>query len=272
MGFSASHADTSGEVFENAVRHQEIRVFGPAMAGLSEFDLYSTERFAMRRGGMGAGGRAISDMAVEYHQRRSAFRIAKRCQGLFNPRNVVGVSDMNYIPAIAGETNGYIFGERQPRAAFYRDVVVVVDPTQIIEAKVAGERRRFRANALHQASVSAYGIDVVIEDGKIRLVVPHSEPALRDCHTDAGRNALSERTGGRLHAGYQVVFGMPWRMTPKLPKAPDIVKGDGRPAQCFVLRIHGLRVRKVKHRPQQHRRVAVRQHEEIGRASCRERV
>ena len=128
---------------------------------------------------------------------------------------------------------------------------------------MAGERRRFRANALHQASVSAYGIDVVIEDGKIRLVVPHSEPALRDCHTDAGRNALSERTGGRLHAGYQVVFGMPWRMTPKLPKAPDIVKGDGRPAQCFVLRIHGLRVRKVKHRPQQHRRVAVRQHEAV---------
>src|SRR5260370_38570638 len=109
-------------------------------------------------------------MAVEYHQRRSAVRIAKRCEGLFNARNVVGVSDMNYIPAIAGETNGYIFGERQPRAAFYRDVVVVVDPTQIIEAKVAGERRRFRANPLLQASASHYGIDVEIEDDKIRLV------------------------------------------------------------------------------------------------------
>src|SRR6476660_2451191 len=203
----------------------------------------------MRRSGIVAVWRAISDMAVEYHQCRSTFRIAKRRQGLLDTHNVVSVTDVQYVPAIAGETSGDIFGERQPRAAFYRDVVVVVDPTQIIETKVAGERRRFRANTLHQASVAAYGIDVIIEDGKIRLVVPHSEPALRDCHTDAGRNALSERTGGRLHAGYQVVFGMPWRVTTKLAKAPDIVEGDSRPAQRFVLGIHGLRARKIMHRP-----------------------
>ena len=139
MGFSASHADTGGEVFENAVRHQEIRVFGPTIGAFSEFDFFNTERLAMRRGRIVAVWRAISDMAVEYHQRRSAFRIAKRCQGLFNPRNLVGVSDMNYIPAIAGETNGYIFGERQPRASLDSDVVIVVDPAEIIEAEMAGE-------------------------------------------------------------------------------------------------------------------------------------
>src|SRR6476660_4078371 len=119
MGFSASHADTGGEVFENAVRHQEIRVFGPTIGAFSEFDFFNTERLAMRRGRIMAMWRAISDMAVEYYQRRSAFRIAKRCQGLFNLRNVVGITDVEDIPAITGETNGYIFGDRQPRTALY---------------------------------------------------------------------------------------------------------------------------------------------------------
>src|SRR5262249_17417783 len=134
---------------------------------------------------------------------------------------------------------------------------------QIVEAKVAGERRRFRADALHQASISTYGVDVVIEDGKVRLVVSHREPALRDCHTDTGRNALSERAGSRLHTGYKMVFGMAWRVTPKLAKAPDIVEGNGRPAQRLILGIHGLCAGKIEDRPQQHRRVAVRQHEAV---------
>ena len=206
----------------------------------------------MRRGRIVAVWRAISDMAVEYHQRWSTFRFAKRRQDLFDAWNVVGVTDVQYVPAIASETNGYIFRERQPRAAFYRDVVVVIDPAQAIEAKVACERRRFRADALHQASVSAYGVDIVIEDRKIRLVVSHSEPALCDCHTNAGRNALSERASGRLHPGYQVIFRMPRRVTPKLAKTSDIVEGDSGPAQRFVLGIHGLRAREVKHGPQQH--------------------
>src|SRR5260370_11582594 len=116
MGFSASHADTSGEVFENAVRHQEIRVLGPTIGAFSEFDFFNTERLAMRRGRIVAVWRAISDMAVEYHQRRSAFRIAKRCQGLFNPRNVVGLSDMNHIPAIPVQTKRHILRQPPPPA------------------------------------------------------------------------------------------------------------------------------------------------------------
>src|SRR6185312_802150 len=102
----------------------------------------------------------------------------------------VGITDVQDVPAIASETDSYIFREGQPGAAFYRDMIVVVDPAQVIEAEVAGQRRRFRADAFHQAAVAAYGVNIVVEDGKVRLVVPHREPALRDCHTDAGRNAL----------------------------------------------------------------------------------
>src|SRR5689334_5631461 len=110
-------------------------------------------------------------------------------------------------------------------------MIVVVDPAKVIEAEVAGQRCRLGADAFHQAAVAAYAVNIVVEDGKVRLVVPHSEPALRDRHTDAGRNTLSERAGGGLDAGYQMVFRMSWRVTPKLAKAADIVEGNSRPSQ-----------------------------------------
>ena len=128
---------------------------------------------------------------------------------------------------------------------------------------MAGERRRLRADAFHQAAVAANRVDVVVEEVEARLVVAAGEPLARDRHADAGGDALAQRAGGRLDAGDPVIFRMARRLAAELAEMPDVVERDRRLAQPLVLGVHRLRAGQMQHRPQQHRGVAVRQHEAI---------
>ena len=65
---------------------------------------------------------------------------------------------------------------------------------------MTGQRRCFRPDAFHQAAVSANRIDVVIEDLEAGPVVTVGEPLLGDPHSDAGSNALAQRTGRGFNA------------------------------------------------------------------------
>jgi hypothetical protein len=60
-----------------------------------------------------------------------------------------------------------------------------------------------------------------------------------------------------------MVFGVSWRFAFQLPEMADIVQADGGVAQSFVAGIHGLRPGEVKHRPEQHRRMTVREHKPV---------
>ena len=128
---------------------------------------------------------------------------------------------------------------------------------------MARERCRLGADAFHQAAVAADGVDVVIEHLEARAVVAIGEPPLADRHADAGRDALAQRAGGRLHARHHAVFGMPGRLAAELTEPADVVERDRRLAQPLVVGIHGPRPGQVEHRPEQHRGVAVREHEAV---------
>ena len=60
-----------------------------------------------------------------------------------------------------------------------------------------------------------------------------------------------------------VVLGMPGRLAAELAEAADVVERDRRLAQPLVVGVHGPRPGQVQHRPEQHRGVAVREHEAI---------
>ena len=149
------------------------------------------------------------------------------------------------------------------RVPFDGDVVVVVDPAEIVEAQVAGQRRRLRRDALHHAAVAADGVDVVVEDLEARPVVAVGEPLLADGHADAGGDALPERAGRGLDARDPVVLGVSGRLAVELAEVADVVEGHRRLPQALVVGIHRLRPGEVEHGPEQHRGVAVGEHEPI---------
>src|SRR5580692_9016911 len=114
---------------------------------------------------------------------------------------------------------------------------------------MAGERGRLRADAFHQATVAANGIDVVIEEIEAGLVVSAAEPFPCDGHADAVGDALAERSRRRLHPRRQVIFRMPRRFAAELTEMANVVERDRRLAKTLVLRVHGARLRKIQYRP-----------------------
>ena len=217
----------------------------------------------MGGGGVLLVGRAIADMAVQDDEGRAVLGLAEDRQRILDALEVIGIADPEHVPAIAHEAGGDILGEGEPRIAFDGDVVVVVDPAEVIQLQMPGQRRRLRAHAFHQAAVAADGIDVVVEDREVRLVVAGAQPFPRDRHADAGGDALAQRTGGRLHAGHQMIFRMARRLAVELAEILDVVEGDRGLAELLVFGIHRLGLGQIEGRPEQHRGMAVGEHEAV---------
>jgi hypothetical protein len=189
-------------------------------------------------------------LAVENDERGPPLGLAEHAEGALDEIYVVRVADAQHIPAVAHEPRRDVLGEGDLGAALDGDVVVIVDPAEVVEAQVAGEGGGLRADPLHQAAVSAYGIDVVVEHLEARPVVAGGEPPLGDGHADAGGDALPERARGGLHPGDEVVLRMTRCVASELAKAADVVQCDRGPAERLVVGIHRLSPGEVEHRPE----------------------
>src|SRR5262249_61144870 len=133
-------------------------------------------------------------------------------------------------PPVTQEPGGDVFREGDARVAIDRDVVVVVDPAEVIEGEMAGERCRFRTHALHHAAVAAHRIDVVAEDLEVGAIVAVGEPRVGTGHAHGGGDALPERPGRGLDSRTQMAFGMTWRLAADLAKATDVDRRNPAPA------------------------------------------
>ncbi len=109
------------------------------------------------------------------------------------------------VPAVAHEAGGDVVLVGDPGLAVDRDVVVVVDPAEVVELQVAGDRGGFVGDALHQAAVAGDRVDVEVEE---LGAVAGALPLRGDRHADGGRDPLAERAGRRLDAGGPAVLGV----------------------------------------------------------------
>src|SRR5262252_10576824 len=110
-------------------------------------------------------------MTVENNECGSAARLSKDLERLFDSTDVVRIADSQNIPSIGDESCLNVFGERDARIAFNCDVIVVVNPTQIVEPEMSRQRCRLRCDAFHQASVATDRINMVVEDIETRPIV-----------------------------------------------------------------------------------------------------
>ena len=167
----AALADALGKVLHHSVGHEELGILRPVIGALDELDLVFAQRLAMGGGRVDLVRRAVADMAVENDQRRPVFRLAEDRERVLDPLQIIGIADAQHVPMVSEEAGRDILGEGDAGLAFDGDVIVVVDPAQIVEGEMAGQRRRLRADAFHHVAVAANRIDVVVEDLEAWLVV-----------------------------------------------------------------------------------------------------
>src|SRR5262245_25595328 len=197
-GFFPTRANSGGEVLAHRIGNEKLRVLRPAVSAFDKANLVLAQRLAVRRGSVLLVRRAVADMAVQNDEGWAPLGLVKDVQGLLDPVDVVGVADAQNVPAVTEEPGGDVFGKGDACVAFDRDMVVVVNPAEIIEGEMAGKRCRFRTDALHHAAVTAYRINIVAEDLEAGPIVAVRQPCFGNGHAHAGGDALSERPRRRL--------------------------------------------------------------------------
>ncbi len=182
----------------------------PAVGLLGQPHFLFAQRGAVRLMAVGLVRRAVADHAADDNQRGPIRGSAEIAPAPLDRRHVVGVvhPDDVFQPKPSNRCR-HVLAEGQLRLAFDRDAVVVVDPAQIGELQVAGQRSRFATDAFHQVAVAAQGVDVVVEQLEARPVVAGSQPAGGHGHAHAVADTLPQRPGRRLDARRIAVFRMP---------------------------------------------------------------
>ena len=114
---------------------------------------------------------------------------------------------------------------------------------------MSGKGCGFRGYALHQATIAADGVDVVIEDIEIRPVVAIGEPLLRDRHADTGCNSLAKRASRGLNTRNPVVLRVPGSFAVELPETANVVERNRWVTEGFIFSVDRLNSGEMERRP-----------------------
>ena len=136
-------------------------------------------------------------------------------EGAAEQLEVVRVADPGDVPAVALEAGGDVVAVGELGVAVDRDVVVVVDPAEVVELQVAGERGGLVRDALHQVAVAADRVDVEVEELEAGAV-------------EARRQPLARRSPSRRWSR------SPWPSGPVVVSTPEVQRYSGWPGHLRV--------------------------------------
>src|SRR5690606_17761064 len=104
-----------------------------------------------------------------------------------------------------------------------RDLVVVVDPAEVVELEMAGQGGRFACDPFHQVAIAALDEDAVVEELEPGLVVAGGEPLLGNRHPHAVAATLTKGTSRGLDPGGVFDLGMTRCLAAELPEVSQLL-------------------------------------------------
>jgi hypothetical protein len=108
-------------------------------------------------------------------------------------------------------------------------VIVGVEHDELTQAQVACKRPGLRRDALLQVAVAGKNERVMIDDRISRPVEARCEGRFGDRHADGVGQALSKRSGRRLHAGSLAELRMARRQASPFAKAAKLCERQSEP-------------------------------------------
>src|SRR5262249_12113921 len=135
----ASSPDAGVEMLAHALRHQELCVFGPAVAALGKSNLLLAERLPVGCTGVLLVRSSVPDMTLQDDERRLVFDVPETLDAIGEAPSVVRITNPMHIPTVGHEPRRYVLAEGEIGMAFDRHVIAVIDPTQVRELEMAGK-------------------------------------------------------------------------------------------------------------------------------------
>ena len=194
--------------------------------------------------------RAVADDGLAADHARLVILRTRLEDRLPDGLGVMAVDVAHHVPAVGLETLRRVVGEPALDVPVDRDAVVVVKRNQFAEAERAGERAGLVRDAFHQAAVAEEYISIVIDDVMAVAVELTGQRLLGDRHAHGIGDALAQRTGGGLNARGIAVLRMTRGLGMQL-------------AEVLELLHRQVVAGEMQERIDEHRAVAVRQHETV---------
>ena len=241
--------DLPAHVAPDGVRHEERRLGRPAVHGLGEPDLLLAQRRAVRGGRVLLVRGAVADVRANDDQGRAILHAPRPFKRCIERLQVVRVPDGLHVPPQRLESSAYVLGKGEIDVAIDRDPVVVVEPDELAESQVSGQRGGFVGDSLHEVAVAADDVRPVIDDRVARSIEHRREMRFGDRHPHGVRDALAERTGRRLDARDVAVLGVPRRAAPRSPEIADFLQGQVEPREVESGVLEDRRVAGGEHEP-----------------------
>src|SRR3954452_23523957 len=157
--FLAAISDGLLESLSNPVRDEKLGIFGPAIEFLCQFDFVFPEWLAMGSTQILFVRGTIADVGIDDDQGWAVFCIQEVVVRLRELIEIVGIAYVCYVPPVGFKASAHIFTEGPVRGSIKSYVIVVVNPAEIWEAKVPGQRGRFTPDALHHVAVTTDCVD-----------------------------------------------------------------------------------------------------------------
>src|ERR1017187_4409071 len=182
------------------IRHEKLLFGIPAKGRLGQLDLVGAERGSVGFGRTGLVGRSTSNGGVDHDQRRARVGLGGG-NGLVDAVDVgVAAVDLLYVPTVGLEAFAHVFAEVQRGGTVERDLVVVVQPDQLAQLEVTGQRGGLVGDAFHHVAVADQRIGSVVDDGVSWPVVAAGQKTFCHGHADGIGRALPERSSGGFDA------------------------------------------------------------------------
>ncbi len=162
----------------------------------------------------------------------------------------MAVDRPDHVPAVGAKRWRRVVDEPGRDLAVDADAVVVVQRHQLVQLPGTGQRAGFVADAFHQAAVAQEDVGVVVDDDVAVAVELGRQQLLGQRHAHGVGEALAERAGGGLHARGDADLGVARRLAVQLAEVLQLLQRQVVAGQ-------------VQQRIEQHRGVAVGQHEAV---------
>ena len=194
--------------------------------------------------------RTLADHRLAADQRRFVGLCLGLGDGLVDRVDVVAINVTDDVPAVGFKTLRRIVGEPAADVAVDGDAVVVVKGDQLVELPYPGQRADFVRDPFHHAAVTEEGVAVVVNNGEAFAVEFGGQQFFSEGKADGVADALPERASGRFHTGGMADFRMARRLAVQL-------------AEFFEFFQRQVVAGEVQQRVNQHRAVAVGEHETV---------
>ena len=189
----------------------------------------------------------VGDVTPQYEQRGGLGDHGAAQRGLERIEVLGHLAHGLDVPAVGGEATGGVVGEPQIRAAVDGDAVVVIDVDEAAQTQMTRHGGRLVAHALGEIAVAADHEGVVVAEFG---AIAGAQPALGQSHPHGVGEALTQRTGGDLHADGGLGLGVSGSAAAPLAEGLQVLQGEGVAAE-------------VGHAVQEDRGVAGAQHEAV---------